>query len=294
MQRITPLEVAQTACEVGEGLLWHPNAQLLLFLDIPAGIVYAYDPARNQHRLLTRGRPTGGMTLQEDGSVLLFQDRRIARLGLDGTLLEVASGLCAENERFNDVIADPAGRVFAGAMGGNGRLFCFHPDGRVEQIMDSLGIPNGMGFSPDLNYFYMIDSVPHVIHRFEYDAATGAISNREAFIEIPAGEGLPDGMTIDTAGFLWVAIWFGACLKRFAPDGTLDREIQFPVSQISSVTFGGEDFSDIFVTSTHSNGADYLAPPNYDHSARPRGGSLYKFRIEGVRGKPEYRSRLHL
>ena len=153
--------VAETQCEVGESPLWHPDANCLFFFDITVGIVYEYNPSSAEWRPFSRGNVTGGLTLQEDGSLLLFQDGRISVLGLDGVQRELASGLCPENERFNDVIADPEGRVYAGAMGGNGRLLRFDPDGRVTELFDGLGIPNGMGFTPDLKSMYMLSLREH-------------------------------------------------------------------------------------------------------------------------------------
>jgi D-xylonolactonase len=161
----------------------------------------------------------------------LFQDGRVSTLGLDGIQREVASGLCPENDRFNDVIADPEGRVFAGTLAGNGRMFRFDTDGSVTEIFDGLGVPNGMGFTLDCKHMYLTDSVPRRIYLFDYDRKSGSLSNRRLFAEIPREEGVPDGMAIDSEGFIWTAIWFGARVKRYTPDGTLDREVRFPVMQ---------------------------------------------------------------
>jgi len=99
--------VASSGCEIGENPLWHRDMVKLFFVDIPAGTVYAYDPARQDCSVFNRTRTTGGFTLQQDGSLLLFQDGRIATLALGGTLGQGASNQCPRNERFNNVIADP-------------------------------------------------------------------------------------------------------------------------------------------------------------------------------------------
>jgi sugar lactone lactonase YvrE len=211
--------VADTKCEVGESPRWHTDANLLYFADITAGTIYQYDPSRAKCQPLSRGNVTGGLTIQKDGSLLLFQDRQISVLGLDGLQHEVANGLCPENERFNEVIADPEGRVYATAMGGNGRLFCFDPDGKVTELLDGLGIPNGMGFTPDLKSMYFTDSTPRRIYKFDYEQETGEIANRRLFAEIPESEGLPDGMTMDAEGYIWTAVWFGGRVKRYARMG---------------------------------------------------------------------------
>ena len=291
MHNPVPELIAPFRCEVGEGPLWNPDSQLLLWLDIPPGIVYSFDPRSRAIGWRSAGAPTGGMTLQDDGGLLLFQDGRVSVLASDGQRREAASGLCAGNDRFNDVIADPEGRVFAGAMGGSGRLFRFDLDGHVELVLDGLGIPNGMGFTPDLRQFYFIDTVPRSIYIFDYDRGTGAISRQRVFARLRDEEGFPDGMTVDADGFLWVAVWFGARLKRYAPDGTLDREIHFPSPQISCPTFGGDDLGDIYVTSANSSAADFLMGAGYA-AKEPRGGDTFRVRVDGIRGRPEFRSRI--
>jgi D-xylono/L-arabinono-1,4-lactonase len=278
-------------CQVGESPLWHPEMQCLFYVDIPSGGIYAFTPATGQSTLFSKGPITGGMTLQEDGALLLFQDGRISVLKMDMHQQEVAHGLCPSNDRFNDVIADPEGRVFAGMMGGNGRLVRIDTDGSVTEICDGVAIPNGMGFTPDCRRMYFTDSGAREIYRFDYERSNGALSNKIVLASIPEHLGLPDGMAVDTDGFVWTAIWFGGCLRRFAPDGTLDAEVRFPVKQISSVTFGGQFLADIYVTTAASEEADRLRPTAYDINA-PRGGGLYRLQIKGVRGRPAFRSRL--
>jgi D-xylono/L-arabinono-1,4-lactonase len=283
--------VADFECQVGENPLWHPEVQSLFYVDIPAGTIYAYIPATRSSTPFSKGPVTGGMTLQEDGSLLLFQDGRISVLKMDGRQQEVAVGLCPSNDRFNDVIADPEGRVFAGMIGGNGRLVRIDLDGSITEICDGVTIPNGMGFTPDCRHLYFTDSSTRQIYRFDYDRRTGHLSNREVFVSIPENLGLPDGMTVDADGFVWTAIWFSGCLRRFAPDGNFEREVRLPVKQISSVVFGGAHLEDAYVTSAASEEADALRPASFDINA-PRGGGLYRLRIDGVHGRPAFRSRL--
>jgi len=229
--------------------------------------------------------------LQEDGSLLLFQDGRISILTLDGTQREVACNLCPANDRFNDVVADPEGRVFAGALGGSGRLYRIDRDGAVVELFEGFGVPNGMGFTADVKRMYFTDSKLRRIYLFDYDRFTGNLSNQRIFAEIPEVEGLPDGMTTDAEGCVWVALWFGSRLKRYRPDGTLEREVYFPVTQVTAVAFGGADLDDIYVTTAASKISDAMKPPGYNEVA-PRGGGLYHLRISGVSGRPLYRSRI--
>jgi D-xylonolactonase len=284
--------VAELGCDIAENPLWHQEAERLFFLDITPGKIYAYDRSSGTCKVVAQSRITGGFTVQEDGSLLLFQDGRIAVLELDGSIREVASGLCPDNHRFNDVIADPEGRVFAGAMGGNGKLFRIDRDGRVSEVADGFGCPNGMGFTPDLRGMYFTDSPARKIYYFDYDRQTGNLSNRRSFVEIAADEGLPDGMTVDAEGHVWSALWFGGRVKRYDPDGQVEREVFLPVTQTSSVTFGGPDLTEIYITSATSKGADPLRPPTCDPETR-RGGDVYRLQIANIRGKLPFRSRIH-
>jgi D-xylono/L-arabinono-1,4-lactonase len=285
----TPQLVADTGCETGENPLWHPQRQTLFFLDIPRSHVHGFTPANGGCRLFSQVRTTGGMTLQEDGSLLLFQDGSITVLKMDGTQHLLAEDQCPGNDRFNDVIADAEGRVFAGTLGGEGRLIRYDPDGTKTILLEGLGVPNGMGFTPDLKHLYFTDSVPRLIYRFDYDRSTGDLSNQRVFAEIPEDQGVPDGMTVDADGYVWTAVWFGARLKRYTCDGRLDREVHLPVRQVSALTFGGQDLEDIYVTTAGTHAADSMKPRNLAEPF-PRGGGLYMLKLDGVRGVPQFRS----
>src|SRR5262249_44534548 len=143
---------------------------------------------------------------------------------------------------------------------------------------------------PDARTFYLIDSVPGRIYAYDYDAATGAIRNRRVLVQLDRSEGLPDGMTVDAEGFLWIARWFGGGLSRFDPDGVLERRVALPVAQPSSVMFGGADLTELYVTSAALHWESPLAPEGHNYTS-PRGGGLYRLR-PGVSGRPEYRARV--
>ena len=149
-----------------------------------------------------------------------------------------------------------------------------------------------MGFTPDLRGMYFTDSPARTIYYFDYERKTGNLSNRRTFAEIPVNEGLPDGMTVDAEGYVWTALWFGGRVKRYAPDGSLDREILLPVNQISSITFGGADLTDIYITSTSSTTADLLRHPSCE-AVGARGGGLYRARAPGICGTVPFRSRIN-
>lgn len=286
----TPRLVADTRCAVGEGPLWHPQEQCLYWIDIPTGQLFRYDPATGTHALVFHAPAAiGGFTIQADGALLLFMARgMIAIWRRDGSFTPIVPEIPDERHtRFNDVVADPHGRVFAGTMATPerpGRLYRIDPDGQRTTLLDDALIPNGMDFSPDLRHFYYTDSDRRTILRFDYDAATGALTNPQVFVTVPEGEGVPDGLAVDAEGYVWSARWDGSALYRYTPDGQVDQVIHFPARKVSSVIFGGPDYTDLYVTTA---GGD-----NRAHEG-PGAGALFHLR-PGVRGRPPFFSRLGL
>ena len=282
--------VVDNPSRTGEGPLWDERARLLYWVDIPAGRLFAFDPAQSRNTLVHQHDGSiGGYTLQEDGSLLLFGDRgRIVRLK-DGKTEVVIDEIPAEVEgRFNDVIADPGGRVFCGTMpAGNGlaRLYRLDPDGSLALVFEDIGLSNGMGFSPDRSVLYHTDTGNRRIYRMDYDAATGEVRNREVLIETPAEAGAPDGMTVDHEGTIWSARWDGNALYRYDPQGQLLGKVPFPVRKVSSIAFGGEDLGTAYVTTAGGE--------NRGEVEGDKAGSLFRVDL-GVRGRAPFRSRIGL
>jgi D-xylono/L-arabinono-1,4-lactonase len=290
-----PRVIADVDCITGEGPLWHPEEKVVYWVDIPTGRLYKYDPATEEHELLAQGPAIGGFTLQEDGQLLLFMAQgKVAlwdpRKGPNQEIRVLIEEIPAERDtRFNDVIADPGGRVFCGTMPTSDRpahLYRLDRDGTLTLLLDDVGLSNGMGFTPDRKGFYYTDTRKHTISYFDYDEATGAITNPRVFAQVPEepGEGHPDGMTVDAEGNVWSARWDGHCMVKYSPEGAeLDR-IMFPVPKVSCVTFGGEEYTDMYVTT---------ASANQRATEGPFAGSLFHLNL-GVRGVPEFRSRIKI
>lgn len=280
--------IADYSCVVGEGPLWHPYEQRLYWTDIDTGRMFRYDPATHTHECFYQGEKVGGFTIQADGALLLFMDRGAVRIWRDGKLTTVIEQIEEEQDsRFNDVHADPMGRVFCGTMPAGerlGRLHLLHPDGTLTPVLDGVGCSNGMGFTQNRKQMYYTDSMKREIYLFDYDVKTGALSNRRVFVRLPEGGGVPDGMTVDARGYVWSAVWGGSCLIRYRPDGTEERRIEFPVKKVSSVTFGGPDYTDIYVTTA---GGDQKTTDG------ELAGALFRLNL-GIHGVPEYFSRIRL
>jgi len=283
-----PELIADYQCVIGEGPLWHPGERRLHWIDIAKGRIFRYEPATGQHEQCYAGEVIGGFTIQADGALLLFMAKGAVKIWREGALTTVVDEIPDERaSRFNDVIADPVGRVFCGTMTSPdhaGRLYRLDTDARLTKLLDGIGTSNGLGFTPDRKQMYYTDTRKREIYLFDYDRVSGAISQQRLFVKVPEGEGGPDGMTVDAEGYVWSARWGGSCLVRYTPEGVEERRIAFPAKKVSSVTFGGDDYADMYVTTA---GGDHKDTEGVG------AGALFRLRL-GIRGVAEFRSRVGL
>jgi D-xylono/L-arabinono-1,4-lactonase len=285
-----PVVVADTTNTCGENPLWHPQEKKLYWLDIPAGKLFRYGPATNSHEVaFVHNEAIGGFTFQADGSLLLFMARGHIAVWRDGKIIKTVLAEIPDERttRFNDVIADPQGRVFCGTMATKerlGRLYRLDRDGRLTLLLEGIGCSNGMGFTADLKTLYYTDSGAYKVYRFDYDQSTGAITNQRVFVELTKETGLPDGMTVDANGDVWTAVWEGSCVIRFDPHGRELQRFKLPSNRITSVIFAGENLADLYVTS--AGGEDRAANG-------VSAGALFRLNT-GARGVPEFVSRIGL
>ena len=280
-----PEIVVDHACRLGENPLWHPLEERVYWTDIEGGHLYRYDPETRSSERFYEGALVGGFTIQADGTLLLFGKKGSVRELKDGKITAVIEQLPADADgRFNDVIADPMGRVFCGTIGSNpGRLYRLDTDGTITEVVEEVGCSNGMGFTPNRRGFYYTDSGTREISLFDYDQASGEIANRRVFARIE-GEAMPDGMTVDTEGGVWSALWNGSAVVRFDSAGRETHRIAFPAKKMTSVIFGGPGYTDLYFTSAClGNRSD----------EGPAAGAL--FRIPGAlgfTGAPEFLSKI--
>lgn len=275
--------VADSGCEIAEGPLWHPEDERLYWIDIPEGALFEYDPVRDDYHHVREGAVVGGYTIESDGTLLFFEDDCAITHWDDGTDRTILDDIPDERgNRFNDVIADPAGRVFAGTMPTDdrlGSLYLVDTDGTYELIIDGIDLPNGFGFSNEEDVFYLTESYGDVIYAYDYDRETGALSRERDLIRFDDEPGMPDGLTVDSNGGIWSAQFGGGCIIRFSPDGTETDRIELPTPNVTSLIFGGPEYTDLYVTT-----AKFDAPED-----DPRAGNI--FRVDpGYRGVPEHRS----
>ena len=189
---------------------------------------------------------------------------------------------CTMENRFNDGKCDPRGRLWAGTMHveadrdrePTGALYRWS-GGSLEEVIPRVSLSNGLGWSPPGDTMYFSDTHAGTVWAYDYDLATGAIADRRAFAKVPLEDGVPDGLTVDSAGNVYVAIWRGSRLDVFAPDGTRVAQIPVPVRNPTSCGFGGADLRTLFITTMPAGNED-----------DPRSGSLFALEV-AVPGLPE-------
>jgi sugar lactone lactonase YvrE len=279
--------VLDARAELGEGPVWESRSARLIWVDILRGRVHRFDPATGGDEMRDVGEPVGAAVPAADGSLILATMSGFARLDFDtGRVTPIAPVEADRSEtRMNDGACDPAGRFWAGTMAfdfharpGAGALYRLDPDGRVTTMLRDVTLSNGIDWSPDGRLMYYVDSGTQSVDVFDFDVERGTVSNRRPLVRIARETGVPDGLTVDVDGCLWLAVWRGAAVHRYSPDGALDRCIRMPVTQPTKCWFGGQDLTDLYVTSA---GIELSA----DEKARqPLAGGLFRVR-PGVRGK---------
>jgi len=277
--------VADVRAELGEGPVWVAAEQALYWVDINGRRIFRLSESGERREWPTPMR-VGSIAPRARGGFIAGTDRGIALVDLDQDRFEVVASpeQHLPHNRFNDGKVDRQGRFWAGTMddrekGSAGALYRIDPDRACSAIDGGYGITNGPAFSPDGARMYHSDTLRQVTYAFDLDAA-GEATNRRVFVQFGAGDGHPDGMTVDAEGCLWIALWGGWCVRRFSPDGDLLRTVEMPVEQPSSCAFGGPGLDRLYVTSA-TKGLDQTAL-----AMQPNAGGLFML-IPGVRGIPD-------
>jgi sugar lactone lactonase YvrE len=270
------VEVAiEAGALLGEGPRWDAAAQRLLWVDIEGRALHRFDPARGEDRAIRLGALVGAAAPMESGGVLVALADRLAVVDLDDesvrTLVELPHG---PELRLNDGACDPAGRFWVGSMAvdhapGRGALYRYSRDGGLDRVLEEVTLSNGLGWSPDGATMYYVDSTTYRVDRFDFDVATGEISGRRPLIVIERGAGIPDGLAVDDDGGIWVALWGRGTIRRYSPDGELERMLDVPADNVTACCFGGEDGRSLYVTTAS------VDVPQERRSLQPLAGSVF-------------------
>lgn len=283
----------------GESPIWDATCQKLYWTDLSGAKFYVYDWKSRRRKLLLEKFEINGCALDESGGFTFVNNSGVWSWDRRGMPRLFVSEIGDEKLQLNDCIADAEGRLLAGSCFYNpaagyalGKLFCIQPNGTVQILDEGFHLANGLGFSPDGTALYFADSVARLIYAYDYDSIMGRVRNRRIFVKVDRNAGVPDGLTVDAQGFVWSAEWYGGCIARYDPDGKLERRIQVPAKQTSSLAFGGPDLCDIFITSAAKSEPMSVMPPGYDPDSGYFGGALFHLDV-GIQGRVEYRTRLN-
>ena len=290
--------VADYDDQCGEGPVWDAGHQTLYWTDCVGARFYRYNPAARVHTIIKSGLNINSFAMNQDGGFVICDGSGIWLWNGSADPQLIVSEADGAKLQLNDSIADPKGRLLAGSTfydpQGNyplGKLFVLETDGSARVLDEGIHMSNGLGFSPDCRTLYFTDSAARCIFAYDYDVASGNAKNRRVFVQVPLTSGLPDGLTVDADGFVWSAEWYGSCIVRYDPNGKVERRIETPAKQTSSLAFGGPDLTDMFITSAGKSEALPIMPPNYDPHSGYFGGKLFHTNL-GIPGKAEFRTNI--
>lgn len=285
--------VLDCACNLGEGPVWHADA--LWFVDIYAGALHRYDPKTDEHESRPVAQHLGGVLSAAipctDGHWLLALSGGFALLDWENTRVEplVALPEPHPNNRLNDAKADPSGRVWAGTMNNamerdKAILYRLDHDHTITEQVDPVSLSNGLAWSADGKKMYYIDTPTKRVDVFDFDARApephAPAINRRVLHELGQFDGSPDGMTIDTEGNLWVALWGGSRVVHIhGTTGNEIGEIKIPASQVTSCCFGGAELKDLYIT-TAAGGLN-----DEQKAKQPHAGGIFRAPL-AVGGRP--------
>jgi sugar lactone lactonase YvrE len=281
--------VLDAKATLAEGPLWDSRHDHLWWVDIPAGELHAYDPAREEDAVIEVGEMVGAVGLRRRGGLVAALEHGFATIDLPSGRVERLQDPEPDRpgNRFNDGKCGPDGHFWAGTMARDqtpeqGSLYCLEPDGSVQRKVSNVTVSNGLAWDESAGCMYYVDSPTQCVYAFDYEAATGTLSNRRVAVQIPEEQGTPDGLALDERGMLWVAQWGGARVGRWNPrSGEQLMAVDVPATQVSSCAFGGQQGTQLFITTAREG----LSPDAL--AGQPQAGGL--FVVEGdVRGGPSY------
>ncbi len=271
--------------QLGEGSLWSAAEQALYWVDIRNKCYHRFDAGTGACETVMVGARIGVMAQRVGGGLVMATDRGFAFWDARAQVLEEIINPEAgrpSSIRFNDGAVDCRGRFWAGSMQDpngsepQGTLYRLDPDGSVHAMIRDVGIPNGIGWSPDNSRMYFTDSSLGTIYSYDFDAERGEITHRQVFASLTGTSAVPDGLTVDSQGYVWCACWDGARIERYSPAGERIQVIELPVLRPTSCVFGGPNMNELYITSAY----DELTEEEV--SQYPHSGDIFRLRTDVV------------
>lgn len=282
-------------CHLAECPIWHGEEKALYWTDILKKRIWRYAPHSRAVEVEWEGDlMVGGFAFTRNRDIVMCTHRGVYLLSRripkqrDSGLKLLFDIPMADDERFNDITTDPKGRIFAGTLTEKrekGILYRIERGKSPLVVLRDIGTSNGMTFSLDLNHFYHTDSLARTITQYDYDCETGDIDNPRIIYHGREEDGVPDGITMDTEGYIWVACWRGGKVLRIDVRGKIVRELPVPAIQPSSVIFGGDQMDELYITTACQGGADLAK--GLDEQGRYLGGEVFRISLDVV-GREEW------
>jgi sugar lactone lactonase YvrE len=278
-----PVEMDRPPSELGESPVWLDDRAELAWVDIQRGLIELLAVASGRVRTIPVGEMIGSIAPTRSGNLVAAVASGFVLVDLGtGRVRRLATLERADPTiRMNDGKADPWGRFWAGTMGIDkrpdaGALYCLEPDLRLSVALDPVTISNGLDWSADRRSMFYVDTPTQRVDRFDLEADGLGLRNRRTFATQALADGAPDGLTLDTAGGLWLALWGGFAVTGYGPSGEVEARIALPASHVTSCTFGGPDLGDLYITTAFAEltEAERAAQPLAGRAFRCRPGVL--------------------
>ena len=268
--------------ELGETPIWVPEEKLLYWVDIGSHTIFRIDVNTNEYESFMPDMPVRGLCRRSSGDWLVVTDAGLAFWDPSSNSCEFIVDPYADQQylQFNDGAIDRQGRLVVGSYNSDqldapdGSLYRLDTDGALHKLDKSLVLSNGIALSPDGKTLYVSEMFAHKITAYDYDIESGTTSDRRVFVAIPEDVGKPDGLTVDSQGYVWAAHWGGWRVTRYDPDGKLEREIRFPTELVTCIGFGGENLDELYVTTAWYNLSDR------QRKDQPLAGDLFRIQTD--------------
>lgn len=275
---------------LGEGPCWDDQKNVLYWIDIAGKQLHIYDPRNNKDIVIETAERVTAVAPRKLGGLVLAAEHGFYTLDLETENMTSITNpeKHLPNNRFNDGKCDAMGRFWAGTMDEDGEvdcgaLYCLDVDFRVRKVLNPVSCSNGIAWDAKNETLYYIDTPTMQVAAFDFDLASGTVRNKRIAVTIPEDQGVPDGMTIDAEGMLWVAHWGGYRVSRWNPQtGQCTEQVRVPVAKVTSCVFGGEQLNELYIT-TASIGLN-----EQELREQPYAGGVFKVKTD-VKGTRTYR-----
>ena len=285
--------VLEVGNEVGESPIWMPDQKALYWIDIEGCKVFKYVPSTSELKTFEVDFPITSIWACADGrwitaakTGLFYWD---SKTGQSEFILDPEAD--AEGLRCNDGAVDRQGRLIVGTINEvvydspDGSIYRYDSGKSIVKLDGGFACSNGIGFSPDGKTLYASDSFNNRIRAYDYDVGAGTVSGCRDFATVAAEDGFPDGLIVDSEGFVWNAHWAGGRIRRYDPSGKMEREIKLPVANTTCMAFGGEQMDELYITTA------WFMMSDEDRKASPMAGDLFRIKTD-VKGliEPKFKS----